>query len=93
MKLFTVSAGTPAMLVGDRVLRVWEVSGDRTYDREDLVLDQVVLHNTPTWNHCWLEAHTVALIENMVGKGYMFFSQGSGEPLLGVLQHNVMVLA
>lgn len=82
MKLYRVPAGTPAMLIGDRVLRVWETEGARTYEREDLVLDQVILHNQPDWNTFWgYSANTAGIMERMVGmgRGKMFFRLG-GDP-------------
>ncbi len=97
MKMFTISAGTPAMLVGDRVLRVWEVPGTRTYGREDLVVDQVILHNSPDWNKLWgFKDHTAALMERMVGMGKVFFlatDEGEGHACVAVDQKNVGVLA
>ncbi len=99
MKLFTVAAGTPAMLVGDHVLRVWEVPGDRIYGREDLVLDQVILHNDPDWNKHWeFQNQTVALMERMAKMGKMFFPSPTdeghrGRACVAVDQNNVGVLA
>lgn len=69
MKLFKVPAGTPALLFNDRTLKVWSTEGERTFEREELVLDEVILHNNPNdWNYIGLGTNAAAILVDWVGK-------------------------
>jgi hypothetical protein len=77
MKMFRVAAGTPVRVFApDGSALVRPTCRDAVFQREDLVLDPVILHNTPEkWADTWpqLDAIDILLMQGHAQRGECVF--------------------
>jgi hypothetical protein len=97
MKLFRITKGTKARIMWHKEESLVQARMDMTFDREDVVLDAVILHNQPTsWWRDWPELgqQDRKLLTDYATRGDVIFGHRlpQGLALLAVARSSIELL-